>query len=297
MLVAIVSSRSAALLTLFGALVSPAFAVPVEPMVATPDGLRPQANIHAIPIGGSISHIGSDVHILAADGTVTHIARNAGTRSATAALAKKTKREASGWVAWTGWLNTGLSPVSTFTSTWSVPPVPVTYNSQLLYLFNSFFSYDAKAIIQPVLQYGVSPAGGAQGHWAVASWYVTATSGFHSSLVNVSVGQVLNGSLSLLAQNGSTYDYSSEFVGIPGTLLVVNNGPLLPGVSKTLETYGATRKSDYPTGTTVFSNTDLKLESGAAPGFVWNITNDAADGHTAQVNVAGATNGEVTIVY
>jgi hypothetical protein len=113
----------------------------------------------------------------------------------------------------------------------------------------------------------------------------------------VSIGQVLNGSLSLVAQHRSTCDYSSEFIGIPDTLFMMNNGPLLPGVSEMLETYGATRKSDYPTGRTVFSNIDLKLASGAAPSFVWNITNDAADGHTAQVNVAGATNGEVTIVY
>ncbi|KAJ6549998.1 hypothetical protein B0H19DRAFT_1264864 [Mycena capillaripes] len=252
----ILSYRPAALVALFGLLAPVALAAAVDTIVPTPGGLRPKANVHAIQAGGHISH----------------------------------KREASGWIAWTGWLDTGFSPVSTFVSTWTVPPVPATFNGQLLYLFNSLFSYDANAIIQPVLQCFSFPVRGVSG-WgraalAVASWYVTGDSGFFSTLVNDNPGQVLNGTMTLFAQHGSTYGYSREFIGG------------IPGTSFTLETYGVTRKSDYPTGSTTFANTDVKLANGAAPSLAeWNITSDAADEHVAQVNVNGATNGKVTIVY
>lgn len=66
---------------------------------------------------------------------------------------------------------TGSSPISSFATTWKVPAAPTTNHQQTIFLFNSIEPASGNAILQPVLQYGPSAAGGGS-YWAVASWYV-----------------------------------------------------------------------------------------------------------------------------
>ncbi len=73
-----------------------------------------------------------------------------------------------GWIANTFWNNTTGSPISSFTTTWKVPPPPNSQSGQLLYLFNGVQtqvvstnpSANGIHILQPVLRWGNSPAGG-----------------------------------------------------------------------------------------------------------------------------------------
>ena len=65
----------------------------------------------------------------------------------------------------------------------------------------------------------------------------------------------------------------------------------------TLEGYSIARVTDYPAGSTVFSNTALTLADGSHPSVTWTTTNDTADGITTTVNTQGSTNSKFTIAY
>jgi len=51
---------------------------------------------------------------------------------------------------------------------WSVPPYPTTQSDQILYFWNGVEPEDNSAVVQPVLQWGATPAGGGlTGEWQV----------------------------------------------------------------------------------------------------------------------------------
>jgi hypothetical protein len=89
---------------------------------------------------------------------------------------------------------------------WYVPSAP-SANGGLIFLFNGIAPTAQNWILQPVLQYGTSAAGGGN-YWAIASWLV-GTSAYHSPLVTVKSGDELDGYTEQTA-TGSTLDYTSE---------------------------------------------------------------------------------------
>jgi hypothetical protein len=92
----------------------------------------------------------------------------------------------SGWIAYTYWNNGTGNSITSFETTWEVPPPPASDSGQLIYLFNGIQNYGSNyGILQPVLQWGTSPAGGGP-YWAVASWYVTSLGGVNPFRVRAS---------------------------------------------------------------------------------------------------------------
>ncbi|KAJ7595791.1 hypothetical protein C8J56DRAFT_1115915 [Mycena floridula] len=142
--------RSTALLV--GILASfTAIATPIADKVLVPgSGFQTKTNIHEIPAG--------------ANDTIVHTA----TVGSPAKVKSEFSREETGWITFASWLNTGSSLISSFTTTWTVPPVPAENHSQTTFLFNSIQPTDSAAILQPVLQYGPSAAGGGA-FWVVAT--------------------------------------------------------------------------------------------------------------------------------
>src|SRR5208282_5843685 len=151
----------------------------------------------------------------------------------------------SGWITNGSWTNNTGTPVSVFSTQWVVPPTPATQSGQLIFLFNGI--QNSTMIYQPVLQWGVSAAGGGN-YWAVASWYADGQSGhaFHSSLVQVSPGRVLTGIMTETAQSASGFSYNCQFSGIPNTSLPIQNVQQLTWCVETLECYGLQQCSNYP---------------------------------------------------
>lgn len=203
--------------------------------------------------------------------------------------------EQTGWVAYADWYNLGSSPISSFTTTWSVPPTPLTNHDQTVFLFNSIEPASGDAILQPVLQFGPSSAGGGS-YWAVASWYLVGSQTYYTNPVRVSVGQVLDGIITLTSSIGSLYNYQTSFTNVAGTSLSAFASDELVWATETLEVYGTVASTDYPAGSTVFSGINIKTSAGT-PATVWLTTSDPSDGLTATVNTQGATNAEVTIKY
>jgi len=281
-------------LLLVGLLAPITLAAPTNQTVITPYGERPLSNVHAIPQGGQIHHVGDEVHIVGADGKVTQVLKNDGTPvRATpigAVLPQKT-----GWVAYGYWYNTGSSPISSFSTVWTVPPVPRANHGQTVFLFNSIEPASGNAILQPVLQYGPSAAGGGA-YWAVASWYLVGNRVYHTRPIRVSVGQALTGVIFLLSGSGTSWNYETYFSGIGGTGLIVFGSAQLVWATETLEAYGVTSQLDYPTGSTIFSSIYLRTRAGI-PYVRWTAISDATDGHITTINTQGASNARITIKY
>ncbi|KAF8181947.1 hypothetical protein K438DRAFT_1767672 [Mycena galopus ATCC 62051] len=261
--------------------------------VLTPGGYRAKTNVFEIPPGGSIVHFGSKVHVLAANGTVAHVADSHPEK------AHRPRDLLDGWIAFAWWLNPGLAPISSFRTTWEVPPVPDSDNGQTVFLFNALQPNGSSAILQPVLQYGPSNAGGGS-FWAVATWYVDGTgNAFFTTPVPVISGQTLQGVITLTGSDASnsTFTYNAKFTDVPGTSMNLTGAAELTFAAETLEAYGITALSDYPAGSTVFSAVDLTLADGMVPSIAWSAEGDLADGVSITVDTDGRAEAHMTIIY
>ncbi|KAJ7655895.1 hypothetical protein B0H17DRAFT_1146349 [Mycena rosella] len=240
----------------------------------TPGGYRLNTSIHPVPLGGRIAHVGGTMHVLDAAGDVVQIASPATRKTA------PVPEEQQGWIAYASWLNSdSSSPISSFTTTWTVPQVPAADHGQTIFLFNSIEPASGDAIMQPVLQYGPSAAGGGD-FWTVAT-----------------PGQTLTGTITLVSQSDTTYSYNAQFTNIDGTALAIDGNEQLAWATETLEAYGVTEADDYPAGSTVFSGINIALASGAVPDVAWGNADDVADGLAATVDVDGATDAQIRITY
>jgi hypothetical protein len=88
-----------------------------------------------------------------------------------------------------------------------VPNAPSS-NGGTIFLFNGIAPTAQNWILQPVLQYGVSAAGGGN-YWAIASWFVGTGGAWHSPLAGVNPGNTIYGYTEQTA-TGGTLDYTSE---------------------------------------------------------------------------------------
>jgi hypothetical protein len=205
----------------------------------------------------------------------------------------------SGWIAYAYWNNGTGAPLSAFRTTWQVPPAPATQSNQTIFLFNGIQNYGNNyGILQPVLQWGPSAAGGGA-FWSVASWYVTSSGpAFHTPLIPVNAGDQLVGVMTLTGQAGNSFDYNCELQGIAGTSLPVQNIAELLWCSETLEAYQVNQCSDYPdTLLTTFGA--IGIQTGAVtPPLTWTAVARVTDcGQNVVVVSNSASNGQVDVYY
>jgi hypothetical protein len=89
-----------------------------------------------------------------------------------------------------------------------VPNAPSS-NGGTIFLFNGIAPTAQNWILQPVLQYGPSAAGGGN-YWAIASWFVGTGGAWHSPLVTVNSGNTLYGYSEQTGNSNGVVDYTSE---------------------------------------------------------------------------------------
>lgn len=176
----------------------------------------------------------------------------------------------SGWQVYTYWV--GPKNITSFVGFWNVPDNPPLPSGQLLYLFtglqNNCGGYGAcpdnatqtlsatTNILQPVLQYGSSPAGGGD-FWGIASWYVADFGTAHTDVSEVAPNDRLYGSMiKTSAPNGwQVYFNDTTNSTVPSTLLSVSNAltSFEPDAYVTLEVYGVTSCRQYPSAPVEFT--------------------------------------------
>jgi hypothetical protein len=201
-----------------------------------------------------------------------------------------------GWIAYTFWKNDSGVPLRWFSSTWRVPPPPATRHRQTLFFFNGLQNSGANyGILQPVLQWGVSAAGGGD-YWSVASWYVTSRGqAFHTPLQRVEPGDVLVGEMRLVGEARGKYSYSCELLGMPRTRLLLKNVAELSWSTESMEAYNVSRCSDYP-GSRAVPFTDIRLQTDVHPAMRWTAVDRVTDCEQhAEVVSHSSENGQVVL--
>jgi hypothetical protein len=262
-------------------------------LVLTPGGYRHRSLVHRVEPGHAVHHSDGKIQLKnLATGVTVDVQRPA-------LLPGDVPGFGSGWIADAFWMNTTGSPVTSFQTTWTVPPAPATDHGQTIFLFNGIDPSDpSQAILQPVLQWGPSHAGGGS-YWTIASWYVTSSGdAFFTPLVNVNPGDTLVGVMTLTAQGGGLFSYQSAFQGISGTVLPVENVAELVWCNETLEAYGITTCSDYP-ATDLTAMDSIEIQTGSTtPAVHWTPQDRVTDCHQhATVPIDSGDGGEVYLYY
>jgi len=168
------------------------------------------------------------------------------------------------WKAWAQYENSqGVNFVS---GKWNVPSSPQdTNDGQLLYYWNGVEPDDSSAVLQPVLQFGFSPAGGGN-YWAMASWYVSSDHGaFYTTPYECNTSDVILGTLSMM-QNGTWLVSGLDITNQQSTILhFTPQDPTYTTAYETLEAYNVNSDcQDYPVeGSITFYN--IKVSVGGKP--------------------------------
>jgi len=279
-------------------------------MVLTPAGLMPKANVHFIEPGtelrvsddGRLQKIESATGNMLQDfGPVTITTDPIHNNGFSRAFDNVVPKAVNGWAAYTYWSNpTTTKPVTSFTTKWTVPAAPKTEGAQTIFLFNGMQDGTSASsyIIQPVLQWGESAAGGGK-YWAITNWYVSSANAFYGTLETVTAGTSITGVMTETGATGSNYNYKSVFTGYPtASSITASNVPEAYWLAETLEVYSVSKAAQYPDATSMaFSGIDI-LEGTTNPSITW--TPVAATGSAlpkAVVTSGSSSNGTVTIDF
>jgi hypothetical protein len=169
-----------------------------------------------------------------------------------------------GWAAY-GWVKSPAD-LTSYNGSWVVPADPSKDIDQTLFLFtglqNSYSTamtggrVDVVNIIQPVLQFGPSAAGGGK-YWALASWYVDSNdNAFWSKLSNTTSGNSILGTMLDTgdSKTGNWIINSVDSTAGTNTTLNIKTNTTEPFAFVTLEVYTVTNCDEYPHGSVSFAD-------------------------------------------
>jgi hypothetical protein len=239
-------------------------ALPQDEMVMTPSGLRPRECVYAVPSGAHILRTPNGHHVYHPNGTfqiipkcpiqINQVARG---------------QQGNGWQVFAFYNATKKATV--FDGVWNVPGQPQNPQSQLLYLFTGmvnvwtpvdedFTPDQTEDIIQPVLQWGVGPAGGGS-YWSMASWYV-ADVAIHSELKKTAFGHSIYGTMHKTGANTWKIISMDKNTAVSTDLNVQRDNTYVePWAFVTLEVYKVQACNAYPVDPVNFNN--LLIQSGS----------------------------------
>lgn len=265
-----------------------------EKLLPAPGGWRPRTLIRHVP-DGFVIHVddtGDTYAVSPAGATLRWPAPSAEAKAWAAKQAAKPRPGPSvgdGWQCFTE--QTFSAALGVFTAHWDVPSAPTSHNGQVVYYFPcTADSFSGPTLLQPVLQYGVSPAGGGN-YWGIASWYMIDYVLHHSTLDHpISVGTRLYGSITL--DSGT---WTVKFAGYQIHQITVSNYATQYWAANALEAYGLTTETDLPPSTVTIQNDGLKDTSGEYVGNTNLTVHNWASGCTAVLNSNDNPGGSTTL--
>jgi hypothetical protein len=253
-----------------------------------------RSNIRQLQKGERVVQTGNIMRVLDQNDVVMH----------EATLSAEVPDLRSGWVASAGWTNTSANLITSMTTTWTVPRSPTTTSGQIIFIFDGL--QNSSRILQPVLQWGGDSSDSGSGdYWVIASWNAGSQSDpfyLSPSVIRVNPGDQLVGSMiytgSTKDASGVThYNYTSSFVGFPGTELSFSTTEALYNPVETLEVYGITQCSDYP-ATNLMAMRDIDIAVQGASVTLSASAPIAGDcGEKAVVIAPSGNQGEVLIYF
>jgi len=169
---------------------------------------------------------------------------------------------------WQQYVKYQTNNITEFLGMWIVPDAPADFAAGVLFTFTGLQNIDWVPpnadpkgpfdIIQPVLQYGYSEAGGGT-FWSMASWYVTLDSDvYYSRLTPISSKVTMFGNMTKIGGDSWFIDSVDTSTNTHSSLTVTES--ILesqPWAYVTLEVYDIFACNEYPTDTIPYSNLEL----------------------------------------
>ncbi len=178
----------------------------------------------------------------------------------------------SGYITSASWQDQNINPITYFSTSWLVPLPPKKNDGQIIYLFEGLT--EGWDIIQPVLQWGFSPAGGLYS-WSITNWYVQPFGGiFYGPLIKVNPGDTINCIIKLISRSINSCNYTCSFTtNSTNYTLQVNNSPELNTAWEALEGYWIFNGSDYPPENKIRMKDIIVKTDSISPNLNWCINN------------------------
>jgi hypothetical protein len=246
--------------------------------VRVPHGLVHPDCVYVIDDGDSVDADGSIVSALGVRSEIAPCEHVAGPLAQQASI---DAIDAASVVAGTGgWIEdaerTNPKGIKSMTATWVVPPAPVGRHGQTVFFFPALEPTSGAKIVQPVLQWGTSKAGGGA-YWGISSWTGPINGNYYTStLRQTSAGHKIIGSMQGSSCSGDvcgawTVTTDDATACISTTLKTTGNGAVFNWVfGGVLEAYNITGCPDYPNNTsTTFTSVYAYNMAGALTAGAW----------------------------
>ena len=205
----------------------------------------------------------------------------------------------SGWITFASWRNNISASISQIAAQWTVPADPTAGDAgQTIFLFNALQNPARTNLLQPVLQWGISQAGGGP-FWSISNWYIDSSGHVcHSDCLPVPTGQVLTGIISLGQKANGAFSYVISFEGYPALDLNVAGIEELVWAAEALEAYQIGDITEYPAATSTSMINIAIAAGGVTPALSWKIQNNSTTWGEHSVIVSSANpGGQIDIFY
>ena len=261
--------------------------------VLTPGGYRHRSLVHYVPHGHRVRRRKQQIQL------VHRSTRRIIARHDVSAPNAPIPGLGSGWITFAAWQNTASGAISQFATQWTVPDDPSRGDTgQTIFLFNALQNPGRTNLLQPVLQWGTSQAGGGS-FWTISNWYID-TSGHvcHSDCLPVLPGQVLVAIISLGQKSNGLFSYVVSFQGYPTLDLTITNIEELVYAAATLEAYEIGDRKDYPpVAFTAMTNIAIAA-GGTTPTLNWSVQNNSTVyGEHSVIASSANPGGQINIYY
>lgn len=251
-------------------------------------GLVDSACVHELPSGSSIVSLEDGSHHVTLPGGETKLFPPCEQASVAQPSPKGPQ-----WRTWTEY-STNTSQINYFSGYFTVPHRPRA-SGQTLFFWLGVEDASRSEVLQPVLQFGPSGAGGGA-YYALASWFVTSTNNFHSTLVRSAPGHVIEGTL-IATGNKWHVEAFDVTTGYNASLFHTLRTPVYESKAYcTLEAASFSSCSQYPAAQRAIQFSSLKLltTSGRVQPH-WQA--GAARGRTCQEHAVVSSSSQVSLYF
>ncbi|KAF7289582.1 hypothetical protein HMN09_01320200 [Mycena chlorophos] len=283
--------------------------------------------IFDLPAGTMLQQSGSDMHAIAANGSIIHGFENAvPTRTSSTRSQSPVTRQAGATVAMTSALATWDSDdgIEFFNTTIVVPPEPATFDSQLMLFGAGVVDPDITGAPQGIFSVGLQYGGasfmqGLAGYEGGSFWTPLMILEFvpDPTLVRISLfsspsttpvvlnsGDILSVSFSGSSEAVGNLTYHLYTASVPNRpdlsdATVAWQTPVNAVTMRAVE-YGVVSGSDYPDESLVFGNVTLELDSGF-PALDWSVPDGVDPATSIEIELQDANSdgqkGQVVFVF
>ncbi|KAF8147422.1 hypothetical protein K438DRAFT_1989651 [Mycena galopus ATCC 62051] len=267
------------------------------------------------PSGSRVQQSGRNMDVFAPNGTLIHTFEDVIPTNLKAKRQQTLirRQEVSATEAYAQFNTTADNAIESFNTTFVVPPVPTSFDSQIIFLSANIQPLDVNGVsfgkFGAGLQYGGSLIAGTGPFWTYAVQLEIPGEGFFQATreganITLEVGQridsfiVADHELDADPELPGLHWYMAGFDNVINSPTLQVSWDVFPQlVALQLEEEGVSAASDYPAGSLVFEQINLNLTTGPPAALYWNTSVDPTTDVQVKVDVEGSQDATVSIVF